>query len=89
MKHNVSLCPEAHLLYSCSGIWPCETQQLFYFLLALFVPLSLQCEMSWHRSLVKKRVEGEGGGALKMDYPVRFYTVAQSSVLLKSENGAT
>jgi len=55
MKHNVNLCPEAHLLYSRLGIWPCETQQLFYFPLSLFISLSLQHKMSWHYSLLERR----------------------------------
>lgn len=67
MKHNVNLCPKAHLIYSCSGIWPPEMQQLFDFLPSLFISLSVcGAKMSWHCSLLKR------GATLEIDYLMSF-----------------
>lgn len=79
MKHNVSSCPEAHLVYSCSGIWPCETQQLFYFLPSLFISESaVQYELA--------RFPSDVGGVVRNGLPNGFYTLAQPLLLSKSGN---
>lgn len=85
MKHNVNLCPEAHLVYSRSGIWPCETQQLFYFSPPLHLCLFHRvCGAKWVGSVpFPKRSK-----ALEMDYLMAFYTTAQSLLLSYRQNCA-
>lgn len=63
MKHNVSLCPEAHLIYSCSEMWSCEMQQLF-----LFSPCLFHCAVQNELALFPSEEEG----SLEMDYLMGF-----------------
>lgn len=77
MKHNVSLCPEAHLIYSCSGMWTCEMQQLFLFssLPVYFTECAVQNELALFPS--------EEEGSLEMDYLMGFtllYITSLSSI---------